>query len=66
MVTPTSFAASPARSHPHSRVQPGLARRARLVASEHFLEKPFSADRLLLTIDLALQRSARGLPTMIG
>jgi two-component system, cell cycle sensor histidine kinase and response regulator CckA len=42
----------------------GLARRARLVASEHFLEKPFSADRLLLTIQLVLQRSARGLPTM--
>jgi CheY-like chemotaxis protein len=32
----------------------GFGRRARLVAWEHFIEKPFSADRLLLAIDLAL------------
>jgi two-component system, cell cycle response regulator CpdR len=32
----------------------GLARRAQLVASEHFIEKPFSADHLRLTIDLVL------------
>jgi CheY-like chemotaxis protein len=32
----------------------GLARRARLVDSEHFIEKPFSASDLLLKIDLVL------------
>jgi CheY-like chemotaxis protein len=37
----------------------GLGRRARLVASEHFIEKPFSADRLLLTIDLVLSPAPR-------
>jgi CheY-like chemotaxis protein len=32
----------------------GLAGRARLVPSDHFIEKPFSADQLRLTIDLVL------------
>jgi CheY-like chemotaxis protein len=37
----------------------GLARRTRLVASGHFVEKPFSANRLLRTIDLVLSPAPR-------
>lgn len=37
----------------------GLARRARLVDSEHFIEKPFSAGDLLLKIDRVLSSAAR-------
>ena len=37
----------------------GLAGRAQLAASEHFIEKPFSADRLQLTIGLVLQPGPR-------
>ena len=44
----------------------GLARRAQLVASEHFIEKPFSAERLRLTISLVLQPDGLGLPAAIG
>jgi FixJ family two-component response regulator len=44
----------------------GLARRAQLVAPEHFIEKPFSADRLQLTIGLVLQPSVLGLPATTG
>ena len=44
----------------------GLARRAQLVAPKHFIEKPFSADRLQLTIGLVLQPSVLGLPATTG
>jgi CheY-like chemotaxis protein len=37
----------------------GPARRAQLVASEYFIEKPFSTDRLRLTIGLVLARCAQ-------
>ena len=37
-------------------------RRVQLPASDHFIKKPFSADRLLLTIDLVLQGSAHERP----
>jgi two-component system, cell cycle response regulator CpdR len=36
----------------------GLARRARLVPTEHFIEKPFSASDLLRKIDLLLSPRA--------
>jgi DNA-binding NtrC family response regulator len=44
----------------------GLAGRAQLATSDHFIEKPFSANRLLQTIDLVLQRNALGSPAGTG
>jgi FixJ family two-component response regulator len=44
----------------------GLARQAKLASSEHFIEKPFPADRLQLAIGLVLQPGVPGLPATTG